>query len=164
MRSPSTSIVSTAHLRRPGPRQLRAGAPAAARRRLARVVVDAGGRDGVAVLARPGHQGLDRVEERRPERGQVVVDARRDHRVDRPPDEAIALQPAQGEREHPLADAVDLAAQPGEALRALAEQLDDEQRPLVRQAVEQVADLARLRQLGRRGWARPARRSRRVTR
>ena len=45
-------------------------------------------------------------------------------------------------REHALADAVDLAAQLGEAQRAPIEQRDDQQRPLVGDAVEDLADLA----------------------
>jgi hypothetical protein len=51
---------------------------------------------------------------------------------------------AERDREHSLADAVDLAPQLGEAHRAVLEQRDDEQRPLVGDPVEDLADLAAL--------------------
>src|SRR5262249_46699380 len=71
-------------------------------------------------------------------------DLGRHDRVDRAAQQAVALQPTQGQREHALADALDLPAELGEALGAAAEQLDHQQRPLVAQPVEHLTDLAGL--------------------
>ena len=80
--------------------------------------------------------------QRRAERRERVVHARRHDRVD-----GAVTRPSRSSwrsvtREHPLADAVDLAAQLGEAQRPAVEQGDHEQRPLVGDAVEDLADLA----------------------
>jgi hypothetical protein len=72
--------------------------------------------------------------------------------VHRTRDQAVAFEVAQRERQHALADAVDLAVQFGEPQHAVTEQFDDEQRPLVAQAIEEVADLARSRLGGSRQW------------
>src|SRR6266404_3314960 len=72
--------------------------------------------------------------------GQLVIDARRDGRRDRAVDETVALEVAQGQREHALRYARDLAAKLVEALRALAERADDEHGPLVADPRQQGAD------------------------
>jgi hypothetical protein len=80
--------------------------------------------------------------QRRAERGERVLDARRYHGVDPPRHEPVALELAQRDREHALADPVDPPLQLGEAQRPLLEQRDRQQRPLVGDAVEDLADLA----------------------
>ena len=97
--------------------------------------------DLVAVLARPRDERLDRVEQCGAERGELIVDPRRDDGKHRSVDEALAFELADREREHALADPVDLAAQFAEPARAVGEKADDEQRPLVGDPVEDVAEL-----------------------
>jgi hypothetical protein len=91
----------------------------------------------------PGDERFDGREEALTERCERVLDPRGHDRIHRAPDQAVPLELTHGQGEHALADAVDLASQLGEAPRAAPEQLDDEQRPLVGQAVEEVPDLAR---------------------
>ena len=57
-------------------------------------------------------------------------------------DEPVALKLPQCDGEHPLAHPVDRTFQLGEAHGAAVEQRDGEQRPLVGDAVEDLADLA----------------------
>jgi hypothetical protein len=64
--------------------------------------------------------------------------------VDGALDDPVALELAQGAREHALADAVDLALELREPHDTALEQGDREQRPLVRDPVEDLADLATL--------------------
>jgi hypothetical protein len=66
-----------------------------------------------------------------PEIGQLVIDPRRDGRKHRARHQAVALQPAQGQRQHPLRDAVDHALQLIEAARSVAQQHDDQHAPFV---------------------------------
>ena len=77
-------------------------------------------------------------------RSQGVVDPRWDDRVDLTADEAVALQAAQSHGEHPLADPVDRPEQFREPTRPVAQPGDDEDGPLVADAVEHVAGEARL--------------------
>ena len=94
------------------------------------------------VLARPRDERLDRVEQRGAERGELIVDPRRDDGKHRSGNQAFALELAEREREHALTDPLDLAAQFAEPARAVGEKADDEQRPLVRDPVEDAAELA----------------------
>jgi hypothetical protein len=73
---------------------------------------------------------------------QLVVDAGWNHRMYGATDEPVALQLAQCDGEHALADPVDLAPQLGEPQLPTVEQGDDQQRPLVGYPVEDLADLA----------------------
>src|SRR5262245_63622807 len=116
------------------------------------VVAGPGAGDVVPVVAGPVDQRGDRVEQAGAQPRELVVDPGWHHGVHRAGDEAIPFELAQGEGEHPLADAVDLPAQLAEAPHPAAEQLDHEQRPFVAQAVEQVADLTRLRLLDSGAW------------
>ena len=73
------------------------------------------------------------------EGGQLVVDVRRDDRVDAARDETIALHLPERLGEHLLADPADLPAQLREANHAvLAEDIDDQKRPLVGDATEHL--------------------------
>jgi len=45
--------------------------------------------------------------------------------------QAVALQPAQRDGEHPAGDSLDVAAQLAEPVAALAQPVDDHDRPLV---------------------------------
>jgi hypothetical protein len=108
----------------------------------ARVVRSAGSGDLLAVFACPSDERLDRVEQRGAERGELVVDSRWDDGKHRSGDEAFALELADPEGEHALADPVDLATQFADPARAVGENADDEQRPLVGDPIEDVAELA----------------------
>src|SRR6266516_4595057 len=88
------------------------------------------------MLVRPGHQRADGVQQGMAQRGERIVDARRHDRVHGPADDAVPFQAAEGDGQHPLADAVDGALQHGESPRAFAQAEDDEQRPLVADPVE----------------------------
>src|SRR5690606_35964579 len=120
----------------------RGSADGGGRRHDRRVVAGPGGGDLVAVGTGPGDERLDGAEQAAAERGELVVDPGRDDGVHGAGDEPVALQPAERAGEHPLADAVDRPPQLGEPAGAAAEQLDHQQRPLVGQAVEQVAQRA----------------------
>ena len=87
-------------------------------------------------------EGLDRVEQGGTEFGEFVVDPRRHDRKHGSGDEAFAFELSQREREHALADAVDLALQLAEPLRSVGKDADHEQRPLVGDAVEDRAHFA----------------------
>src|SRR5216683_1045623 len=77
-------------------------------------------RDDLAfVLSAPADQPIDRVDERRAERRQPILDRHGDGWVGGALDDAVAFEVAQRDREHALAD--------------------DEQRPFVADAVEHVA-------------------------
>src|SRR5438874_9997635 len=103
-------------------------------------VVCSTGRDNLAfVLSAPADQPIDRVDERRAERREAILDRHRDGWVGGALDDAVALEVAQRDREHALADARYRAADVHEAPGAAVEQVDHEQRPFVADAVEQVA-------------------------
>ncbi len=70
----------------------------------------------------------------------MVRDARWDLREDGALHHSIAFEFAQGERGHPLGDADNPVLQGGEPLRAVAEDDDDEQAPLVADPVEGLPD------------------------
>jgi alkanesulfonate monooxygenase SsuD/methylene tetrahydromethanopterin reductase-like flavin-dependent oxidoreductase (luciferase family) len=59
-----------------------------------RVICRAGGGDVGGMRSRPGDQGRRGVEQRHAKRGQLVVNPRRDHRVDGPAHQAVALAAA----------------------------------------------------------------------
>src|SRR5258708_98001 len=91
------------------------------------------------VLSGPADQGNDRVDERRAERRQAIFDRHRDGWVGGARDDAVAFEVAQRDREHALADVGYGAADVHEAHGAAGQQVDDEQRPFVADAVEDVA-------------------------
>src|SRR5437773_2706431 len=74
--------------------------------RLPGVVGSPGGVDLVQVAVRPADQLADGGEQGAPHRGERVIDPRRDDRVNGPRHDAVPLQPAQGDGEHPGGDAV----------------------------------------------------------
>src|ERR1700716_3002513 len=92
------------------------------------------------VLSGPADQGNDRVDERRAERRQAILDRHRDGWVGGALEDAVAFEVAQRDREHALADVGYRAADVHEAHGAAGQQVDDEQRPFVADAVEDVAD------------------------
>src|ERR1700716_222154 len=84
-------------------------------------------RDNLAfVLSAPADQPIDRVDERRAERRQAILDRHRHAWVGGALDDAVALEVAQRDREHALADAGYRAANVHEAPRAAVQQVDDE--------------------------------------
>src|SRR5216684_4916836 len=91
------------------------------------------------VLSAPADKPIDRVDERRAERRQAILDRHRDGWVGGALDDAVALEVAQRDREHALAYAGNRAADVHEAPGAAVQQVDDEQRPFVADAVEHVA-------------------------
>src|SRR6266851_7114948 len=92
------------------------------------------------VLSGPADQGNDRVDERRAERRQTILNRHGDGWVGSALDDAVALEVAQRDREHALADVGYRAADVHEAHGAAGQQVEDEQRPFVADAVEDVAD------------------------
>jgi hypothetical protein len=91
------------------------------------------------VLGAPADQGIDRVDERRAERRQAILDRHGDGWVGGALDDAVALEVAQRDREHALADVGYRAADVHEAPGVAVQQVEDEQRPFVADAVEHVA-------------------------
>src|ERR1700730_17078722 len=85
-------------------------------------------------------QRIDRLDERRAQRRQAVLDRHGYGRVGGAPDDAVALEMAQRHREHALADVGQRASDVHEALGPAVQEGDDEHRPLVANAVEDVAD------------------------
>ncbi len=108
----------------------------------ARVVPGAGSGDLVLVGLGPDHDGLDLFMKRPSQWGELVFDTWRHHRVHRPVDQTVPLELAQGDGQHPLADAIDLPAQLVEAQDTLVEQGDHEHGPLVGDPVEDLANFA----------------------
>src|ERR1700716_1425245 len=97
-------------------------------------------RDDLAfVLSAPADQRIDRVDERLAERRQAILDRHRDRWVGGALDDAVALEVAQRDGEHTLADARYRATDVHEASGAAVQQVDDEQRPFIADAVEHVA-------------------------
>src|SRR4051812_36737933 len=82
------------------------------------------GVDRLDVVERPGSEGADRFLEGMAKLRQLVIDARRDARGDRPADQPIALKIAQRERQHPLRYAGNLAPQLVEAPGPLCQRSD----------------------------------------
>jgi hypothetical protein len=70
------------------------------------------------------------------ERRELVVDAHRHRRSDRPAHEAVTLEGAQRLGEHLLADPGELTRDLGEPARPVGQGGDDERHPLVGDAVE----------------------------
>src|SRR5438270_9915129 len=105
----------------------------------ARVVCGTRRDDLAFVLRAPADQRIDRVDERLAERRQTILDRHRDGWVGGALDDAVALEVAQRDREHTLADARYRAADVHEAPGAAVQQVDDEQRPFIADAVEHVA-------------------------
>ena len=85
----------------------------------------------------------DGAAERHPERRQRVFHPRGNFGVDRPHDQTVALEIAQGLRQHFLGDALDVSAQLVETVRrAVGEQAHHHHGPLVGDAVEDQPDRA----------------------
>src|SRR3954447_23677419 len=82
--------------------------------------------DLLAVSTGPRDERLDGVEQARPQRRELVVDTRGDDGVHRTQDHPVAFELAHGDRQHALADPVDLAAQLAEPSRSAAEQFYDQ--------------------------------------
>ena len=80
------------------------------------------------------------MDERRAERRQTIFDRHRDGWVGGALDDAVAFEVTQRDREHALADVGYGAADVHEAHGVAGQELDDEQRPFVADAVEDVAD------------------------
>src|SRR3954465_1766374 len=99
--------------------------------------------DLLVVVDGPLDQAVNGLLEGLAEDGQLVIDPGRDAGVHRALDQAVALQRAEGQGEHALADPADLAQQLAEPERAALQDGQDQQRPLVAHAVENLADLAR---------------------
>lgn len=74
--------------------------------------------------------------------GQAVVDLGGDGRIHRAQHEAVAFEPPYREGEHALGDAVNGTLQFAEPARPTREFDDHEHRPLVPDAVQDVADAA----------------------
>src|SRR5581483_10603868 len=137
------------------------GAHRAARARAGRTARTARWRSGVADLSvvlpietrasildlglvrhRPTSQRHYRLRQAAPEIGELVVDPWRNGRKYSPRDQSIALEPAQGQRQHPLRDAANHALDLVEALRAVAEHHDHEHAPFIADAGEDGSDTA----------------------
>lgn len=78
----------------------------------------------------PLQQGCGGFAESPAHRGEFVTDVRRHDVADGPCEDPVALQVAQGDGEHTLADPVDGPLELGEAARPPAEVTHDQQRPL----------------------------------
>src|ERR1700689_1416700 len=100
----------------------------------------AGAGDFRLVADRPGAQRGDGLQKIAAERRELIVDPRRNGGKYRAGDQPVAFQPAQGEGEHALRNAADGATQLIEAHGAWAEPRDDEDRPLVADPGQHVAD------------------------
>ena len=85
------------------------------------------------VLEAPPGERAERDQQVLTDGRQLVLDARRDARVDVPLDDPVALELAQRRAQHPAGDAVDLPQQLVEAVRALPELGEHDDTPLRRQ-------------------------------
>ena len=77
----------------------------------------------------------------RPSGGELVFDPRRHHRENRALHQAVALETAQRQSQHPLGDAADGALELGEAPRPVGQHDDDEDAPLLPDARQHLTDL-----------------------
>jgi hypothetical protein len=102
------------------------------------VVDDARGGDVFAVPLRPAEQAAQRLVQLLRHRRGFVLHARRDRRVDRALQQAVALEVAQRQRQHPAADPFDRTLQLGEPHRPPRGLQQDADRPL---AADPVDDL-----------------------
>ena len=85
---------------------------------------------------RPFTKRMQRLDQRSAKARQGVFHLWRNHRMNGALHQSVALQTAQGLRQHLLRDAADLALQRGVTHGAASEDLNDERRPFVRNAVE----------------------------
>ena len=83
------------------------------------------------VLERPFAERLHRLRQPAAEFGEFIVDPRRNGRKHGARDQPVALQPAQGQGQHPLRDAADLALQLIEAHRPVDQHHDHQHAPFV---------------------------------
>src|SRR5690606_20888915 len=93
------------------------------------------------VILRPGPDAAERLAQAVAEIGELVLDSRRDDRMDGALHEPVAFHLAQRLRQHLLADPRDLAANLGEAqLAMIGEDLENQHRPLVGDLSDHVVD------------------------
>src|SRR5258708_18756922 len=85
---------------------------------------------------------FDRLPPAAAEIGQFVIHARRNGREHRARHQAVALEPAQRQGQHPLRDAADHALDLVEAARAASEQHDDEHAPFIADPGQDRSDAA----------------------
>lgn len=90
------------------------------------------------ILRRPFSQLFDRDQQTASKPRQFVLDAWRNYRIRLPGDQAISLQPLQGEREHPLGYAFNTAPQFAESHLAVAQQPHNLHAPFISHAVQNV--------------------------
>ena len=95
--------------------------------------------NGDLILVRPVDQRHDGLQQRSSHVSEFVIDAWRNGRKHRSRDQSIALQPAQGQRQHPLRNAVDAALQLVETPWAVSQHGDDVEAPLVAYAIQYSA-------------------------
>lgn len=91
------------------------------------------------MFLRPFADGLKRFDQRPPKRCERIFHAWRNDRIDRAPNESIALQAAQCLRQHFLRNAIDTALQFGISMNAAAQNTNDERRPFIGDASEDKA-------------------------
>ena len=96
--------------------------------------------DGGPVLSRPVGDRDHRFAERASQLRKLVVDTWWNRRKDGARDKAVALEPAQRQRQHTLGDPPDRAAQLVEPHGAVGEELHDQHGPLVADTRERLAD------------------------
>jgi len=94
------------------------------------------------MIRRPFAQRFDRLPQAASEIGQFVIHARRNGREHRARHQAVALEPAQRQGQHPLRDAADHALDLVEAARAASEQHDDEHAPFIADPGQDRSDAA----------------------
>lgn len=87
--------------------------------------------DRISVRPRPLGQYVDRIDQRRPERGELVLDAGRHLGIRVAADESVRLEPSKRLGKHLSGDAADQRDQLAMAHRALAEAVEHDHRPLV---------------------------------
>ena len=92
--------------------------------------------------ARPRTERFHGLPQGAAELGQFVIHTLRSGGEDSPRHQAVSLQSTQREREHPLGDTADHPPDLIEALRAIAEQDDDEHGPLISYVREYGAEVA----------------------
>jgi hypothetical protein len=93
------------------------------------------------VLLRPLPQAAHRLADGRAERRERVLDTRGHFGEDGARDESVPFEIAERLRQHFLTDAADGALQVGEAARLAIEGIEDHERPLVGDGLEDIADL-----------------------
>jgi len=101
--------------------------------------------NGLAVLFGPCGEGHDGLDERAPEFGEFVVDARRGRGRHGARHQAVSLEAAECERQHPLRDPIDRSTQLAETHRSVSQESDHQHAPFIADPVEDLADRTVLR-------------------